>query len=136
MGVMMPIFLGIDMTRMAGETTSPIGMGSMTVAGQSTVCCCIIMLFFCKSKQLKQIDKIVTPAAISNTDEPIVFGVPNVLNPYMFIPTVLLVPIVTNLFFYLGFVSGTVTSLSGTQVSMQVPVVLHDLVQGNWMVAL
>ncbi len=135
-GVMMPIFLGIDMARMAGETTNPIGMSLMTVVGQSTVCCCIIMLFFCKSKQLKQIGKIATPAAIFNIGEPIVFGVPNVLNPYMFIPTVLLVPIVTNLFFYLGFVSGIVTPLSGAQVSMQVPVVLYGLVQGNWMVAL
>ena len=78
----------------------------------------------------------MTPAAIFNIGEPIVFGVPNVLNPYMFIPTVLLVPIVTNLFFYLGFVSGIVTPLSGAQVSMQVPVVLYGLVQGNWMVAL
>ena len=136
MGVMMPIFLGIDMARLAGETTNPIGMSLMTVVGQSTICCCIVMLFFCKSKQLRQIGKIATPAAIFNIGEPIVFGVPNVLNPYMFIPTVLLVPIVTNLFFYLGFVSGIVTPLSGAQVSMQVPVVLYGLVQGNWMVAL
>jgi len=136
MGVMMPIFLGIDMARLAGETTNPIGMSLMTVVGQSTICCCIVMLFFCKSKQLKQIGKIATPAALFNIGEPIVFGVPNVLNPYMFIPTVILVPIITNLFFYFGFVSGIVTPLSGAQVSMQVPVVLYGLVQGNWMVAL
>lgn len=35
MGVMMPIFLGIDMARLAGETTNPIGMSLMTVVGQS-----------------------------------------------------------------------------------------------------
>lgn len=134
--VMMPIWLGIDMARLAGETTSPFGMSMMTVVGQSTVCCCIVMLFFCHSKQLKQIGKIATPAALFNIGEPIVFGVPNVLNPYMFIPTVLLVPLVTNLFFYFGFASGIVTPLSGAQVSMQVPVVLYGLVQGNWMVAL
>jgi PTS system cellobiose-specific IIC component len=54
----------------------------------------------------------------------------------MFLPSVIIVPLVTNLFFYLGFVSGIVTPLSGAQVSMQVPVVLYGLVQGNWMVAL
>lgn len=134
--VMMPIWLGIDMARLAGETTNPFGMSMMTVVGQSTICCCIIMIFFCKSKQLRQIGKIATPAALFNIGEPIVFGVPNVLNPYMFIPTVLLVPLVTNLFFYFGFASGIVTPLSGAQVSMQVPVVLYGLVQGNWMVAL
>ncbi|AMC93475.1 hypothetical protein AOC36_05620 [Erysipelothrix larvae] len=136
MSVMMPIFLGIDMARLAGETTNPIGMSLMTVVGQSTLACCIVMIFFCKSKQLKQIGKIATPAALFNIGEPIVFGVPNVLNPYMFIPTVILVPVVTNLFFYFGFVSGIVTPLSGAQVSMQVPVILYGLVQGNWMVAI
>lgn len=136
MSVMMPILLGIDMSRLAGETTNPIGMSLMTVVGQSTICCCIVMLFFCKSKQLREVGKIATPAAIFNIGEPIVFGVPNVLNPYMFIPTVILVPLITNLFFYLGFVSGIVPPLSGAQVSMQVPVILYGLVQGNWMVAI
>ncbi|MDD8048247.1 MAG: PTS transporter subunit EIIC [Thomasclavelia sp.] len=134
--VMMPIWLGIDMARLAGETTNPFGMSMMTVVGQSTVSVVIVLLFFCKSKQLKTIGKIAAPAALFNIGEPIVFGVPNVLNPYMFIPTVILVPLVTNLFFYFGFASGIVTPLSGAQVSMQVPVVLYGLIQGNWMVAL
>lgn len=135
-GIIMPIYLSIDAARLAGETTNPIGMSMMTVVGQSTVCVVIILLFFCKSKQLKEIGKVAAPAAVFNIGEPIVFGVPNVLNPYMLIPSVFLVPIVTNLFFYIGFASGIVTPLSGAQVSMQVPVVLYGLVQGNWMVAL
>lgn len=135
-GIIMPIFLSIDAARMAGETTNPIGMSLMTVVGQSTLSVVIILLFFCKSKQLREVGKVAAPAAIFNIGEPIVFGVPNVLNPYMLIPSVFLVPIVTNLFFYLGFVSGIVTPLSGAQVSMQVPVVLYGLIQGNWMVAL
>ena len=132
----MPIFLSIDAARMAGETTNPIGMSLMTVVGQSTISVVLILLFFCKSKQLKEVGKVAAPAAIFNIGEPIVFGVPNVLNPYMLIPSVFLVPIVTNLFFYLGFASGIVTPLSGAQVSMQVPVILYGLIQGNWMVAL
>lgn len=135
-GIIMPIYLSIDAARLAGQTTNPIGMSMMTVVGQSTVSVVIILLFFCKSKQLKEIGKVAAPAAIFNIGEPIVFGVPNVLNPYMLIPSVFLVPIVTNLFFYFGFASGIVTPLSGAQVSMQVPVVLYGLVQGNWMVAL
>lgn len=134
--IIMPIYLSIDAARLAGETTNPVGMSLMTVVGQSTVSVVIILLFFCKSKQLKEIGKVAAAPAIFNIGEPIVFGVPNVLNPYMFIPSVILVPVVTNLFFYLGFVSGIVTPLSGAQVSMQVPVILYGLVQGNWMVAL
>ena len=135
-GIFMPIFLSIDAARLAGETTNPIGMSLMTVVGQSTLAVCLVMLLFCKSKQLKEIGKIAMPAAVFNIGEPVVFGVPNVLNPYMFLPSVILAPLITNLFFYLGFVSGIVTPLSGAQVSMQVPVVLYGLVQGNWMVAL
>lgn len=134
--VMMPIWLGIDAARLAGESTSPFGMSMMTAVGQSTVSIVIILIFFCRSKQLKQLGKVAAPAAVFNIGEPIVFGVPNVLNPYMFIPTVILVPLVTNLFFYFGFATGIVPPLSGAQVSMQVPVILYGLVQGNWMLAL
>lgn len=136
MSVLMPVYLSIDMARLAGTTHNPVGMSLMTVVGQSTICCCIIMIFFCKSNQLRQIGKIATPAAIFNIGEPIVFGVPNVLNPYMFIPTVILVPVITNLFFYFGFASGIVPMLSGAQIPMQMPVILYGLVQGNWMCAL
>ncbi len=134
--VMMPIWLGIDAARLAGESSSPFGMSMMTAVGQSTVSVVIVLMFFCKSKQLKQLGKVAAPAAVFNIGEPVVFGVPNVLNPYMFIPTVILVPLVTNLFFYFGFASGIVPPLSGAQVSMQVPVVLYGLVQGNWILAL
>ncbi|MGM9941963.1 MAG: PTS sugar transporter subunit IIC [Bulleidia sp.] len=135
-GIIMPIFLSIDAARMAGETMNPIGMSLMTVVGQSSVAVVLILMFFCKSRQLREVGKVAAPAAVFNIGEPIVFGVPNVLNPYMLIPSVFLVPIVTNLFFYFGFVSGIVTPLSGAQVSMQVPVILYGLIQGNWMVAL
>lgn len=135
-GIIMPIYLSIDAARMAGETTNPIGMSLMTVVGQSTVAVVLIMILFCRSRQLKEVGKVAAPASIFNIGEPVVFGVPNVLNPYMLIPSVFLIPIVTNLFFYFGFVSGIVTPLSGAQVSMQVPVILYGLIQGNWMVAL
>lgn len=136
MSVMMPIYLGIDMARLAGETTNPIGMSLMTVVGQATISAVIVLIFFCKSKQLKQVGKIALPASVFNIGEPVVFGVPNVMNPYMFIPNVLLIPIVLNLFFYFGFTTGILPPLSGAQVSMQVPVVIYGLVQGNYMVAL
>lgn len=57
--------------------------------------------------------------------------VPTVINPFMFIPTVILIPIVTNVFFYVGFASGIIPPLSGVQIPMQMPIVLFGLVQGN-----
>ena len=50
-------------------------------------------LFFAKSEKLKALRKVVVIPNIFNINEPIVFGVPLMLNPYYFIP-MLLTPLV------------------------------------------
>lgn len=139
--VMIPIWIGLDMQRLAdlaaGQPVSTyMGMSFLTAVGQSTLAILLTVYLFSKSSQLKNIAKVGMPAALFNIGEPMVFGLPTVLNPIMFIPTVLLIPIVTNVFFYLGFTSGLVPALSGAQIPMQMPVVLYGIVQGNWMLAL
>lgn len=139
--VMMPIWIGLDMERMAAlasgqPVTNYMGTSFMTAVGQSTAAILLTVLLVCKSKQLREVAKIGMPAAIFNIGEPMVFGLPTVLNPVMFIPTVLLIPIVTNAFMLLGFVSGFVPPLSGAQIPMQMPVILYGLVQGNWQLAI
>ena len=49
----------------------------------------IIMLFFCKSEQLKGVGKVAVAPAIFNINEPTIFGVPYVLNIELFIPKVI-----------------------------------------------
>lgn len=139
--VMIPIWVALDMNRLAEmqagkEITSFIGMSFLTAVGQGIFAVLLTLYIFAKSNQLKETSKIGMTAAIFNIGEPMVFGLPTVLNPFMFIPTVILIPIVTNMFFYLGFVSGIVPPLSGVQIPMQMPIVLFGLVQGNWMLAL
>lgn len=139
--VMIPIWISLDMKRLAEiqagqHVTTYMGMSFLTAVGQSTFAILLTVLLFAKSNQLKGIAKIGIPAAIFNIGEPMVFGLPTVLNPFMFIPTVLLIPIITNVFMYLGFVTGIVPPLSGAQIPMQMPVVLYGLVQGNWMLAI
>lgn len=139
--VMIPIWIGLDIQRMAelaaGQpVTTYMGMSFLTAVGQSTLAILLTVYLFSKSSQLKNIAKIGMPAALFNISEPMVFGLPIVLNPIMFIPTVILIPVVTNLFFYLGFTTGLVPVLSGAQIPMQMPVVLYGIVQGNWMLAL
>lgn len=139
--VMIPIWVALDMNRLAEmqagkPITSFIGMSFLTSVGQGIFAVLLTLYIFARSKQLKETAKIGIPAAIFNIGEPMVFGIPTVLNPFMFIPTVILIPIVTNTFFYFGFVSGIVPPLSGVQIPMQMPIVLFGLVQGNWRLAL
>lgn len=139
--IMIPVWMALDMERLAAiqagqPVTNFIGMSFLTAVGQSTVAVLLTVYLVAKSNQLKQTAKIGLPAAVFNIGEPMVFGLPTVLNPFMFIPTVILLPLVTNLFMYFGFASGIVPVLSGVQIPMQMPVVLYGLVQGNWMLAL
>lgn len=46
----------------------------------------LYMVFFAKSTQMKEIGKLSIVPAIFNINEPIIFGTPVVLNPYLFIP--------------------------------------------------
>lgn len=47
-----------------------------------------VLMFFCKSKQLKTVGKLGLVPAFFNINEPIIFGVPLMMNPVMFIPFV------------------------------------------------
>ena len=59
-----------------------IGMGGVG----NTIGLVILMLFFSKSKQFKNLGKLSIIPAIFNINEPILFGVPIVMNPILVIP--------------------------------------------------
>lgn len=46
----------------------------------------IFMLLRSRSQQMKQLGKIAAPGALFNISEPMVFGIPLVMNPYFFLP--------------------------------------------------
>lgn len=54
--------------------------------GGSTLSLVIIMLLFCKSKRIKQLGKLSIVPGIFGINEPIIFGLPIVLNPILIIP--------------------------------------------------
>ena len=49
----------------------------------------LAMIFFSKKKEHKEIGKLGLPASLFNIAEPILFGLPTVLNPLCFIPLIL-----------------------------------------------
>lgn len=54
--------------------------------GGSTLSLVIVMVIFCKSKRIKQLGKLSLVPGIFGINEPIIFGLPIVLNPIIIIP--------------------------------------------------
>jgi len=76
--------------------TEPFFDAWVAIGGTTTAGALVLWLLFCKSKQLKQVARLaVVPSFVVNVHEPVMFGVPTVLNPYFFFPVVFVQPILT-----------------------------------------
>lgn len=73
---------------------------TVTIGGAGvTIVVSVLFLFFCKSKFLKEVGRFSIIPGIFNINEPMIFGAPMMLNPYMFIPFNL-VPLVLTIVSY------------------------------------
>ena len=73
---------------------------TVTIGGAgATIVVSVLFLFFCKSKFLKEVGRFYIIPGILNINEPMIFGAPMMLNPYMFIPFNL-VPLVLTIVSY------------------------------------
>ena len=95
----------------------------------------LCMLLFAKSERYKTLSKICVLPALCGISEPIVFGVPLVLNVMMLIP-MLLAPMLSFLFSYLLTIVGILPYLNGMQLSTGTPVFLSGLLTGGWRAAI
>ena len=89
----------------------------------STFSLAIMLLLLSKSKQLKEIGKLSIGPACFNINEPILFGLPIVMNPMMMIPFVL-APIAAISITYFTMKYGLVTRLSGVMIPWTTPPIL------------
>lgn len=95
----------------------------------------VCMFFFAKSERYKTLGKIAILPALCSISEPLVFGVPLVLNIVMLIP-MLLSPMACFLSSYLMTNLGILPYLNGIQLSIGTPVVLAGFLAGGWKAAL
>ncbi|MGA9175504.1 MAG: PTS transporter subunit EIIC, partial [Thermoactinomyces sp.] len=72
------------------------------IGGSGTTIGLAILMCFSKSSYLKQVGRFSIVPGIFNINEPVVFGVPMVMNPLMFIPFIL-APIVCTTTTYIAF---------------------------------
>ena len=94
----------------------------------------IAMLFFGKSAQSKSLGKMAILPTIFNINEPVTFGFPIVLNPFMFIPFIG-VPVIASLMVYASIATGLVHPFSGVMVPWSTPAIISGFIVGGWRAA-
>lgn len=104
-----------------------VGMGGsgMTLA--------VILLIFLigRSRQLKELGKLGGPSGIFNVNEPIIFGLPIIMNPLILIPW-LLAPVVITIITYVSMSIGLVPPPAGIIVPWTTPPIISGfLATGN-----
>lgn len=95
----------------------------------------VCMFLFSKSERYKTLGKIAILPALCSISEPIVFGVPLVLNVMMLIPMILS-PLCCFLTSYLMTSIGVLPYLNGIQLSTGTPIVLAGFLAGGWRAAI
>lgn len=95
-----------------------------------TLAVVIAILVFMKSKQLKEIGKLAAPAGIFNVNEPVIFGLPIVLNPIIAVPWII-APLVSTAVAYFAMSSGIVPPPTGVAVPWTTPMILSGMLATN-----
>lgn len=84
-----------------------------------------------KSPELKTVAKLAEPPAIFNINEPVIFGIPIVLNPIMMIQFII-VPVVLCVTTYIAMSLGLVPLLTGIEIPWTTPVFISGWLAGGW----
>lgn len=104
-----------------------VGMGGTGM----TLAVIILILIIGRSRQMKELGKLGAPASIFNVNEPIIFGLPIVMNPLSLIPWIL-APVVVTIITYFAMSTGIVPKPAGIIVPWTTPPLLSGfLATGN-----
>lgn len=108
--------------------------GTVTGSGM-TIGLVIFMIVFAKSAQMKSLGALEIAPAIFNINEPILFGLPIVLNPLMFIPF-FITPAISMGLTYFAIKIGLIPLFNGSYVPWTTPAVLSGFLVGDWRTAI
>lgn len=95
----------------------------------------IYLFFFAKSKQLKTLGKVEIVPALFGINEPILFGVPIVMNPMIVIPFIGM-PVISCVIQYFALYTGLCPLYGATQVPWTCPPIISGFLVGGWRSAL
>lgn len=137
--ILFPIWLsyiGDNTAAMAAGKTIPhvlnIGLWDLANLGGSgaTIGLVILMFFKAKSNQYKSFGKLTLPCGIFSVNEPVIFGLPVILNPIMLIPFIIC-PIVLVCLGYALIQFGIVTAPIGILGLGSMPPLISGIMQGS-----
>ena len=91
----------------------------------------IAALIYARSKQMRSLTKMSLVPGIFNINEPIIFGLPIVFNPYLLVPFIL-VPVLAMIITYVSIVTGFMPPFGAVQVPWTTPQILAGLLLNGW----
>ncbi|MBM7650412.1 PTS system cellobiose-specific IIC component [Bacillus ectoiniformans] len=95
----------------------------------------VAALIVARSAHLKQLGRLSLVPGLFNINEPVIFGMPIVFNPIMFIPFVV-VPAVASFMVYFSILFGWVEPFNALQVPWTTPPIVSGFLIGGWRGAL
>lgn len=95
----------------------------------------VFMFFFAKSKQLKTLGRLEMVPALFNINEPILFGIPVVMNPMLAVPFIAM-PVIACVIQYFALYTGICPLYGATQVPWTCPPIISGFLVGGWRSAL
>lgn len=97
----------------------------------STLSLLIVAVLIAKSKRLKQLSKLSILPAIFGINEPVIYGLPIVLNPLLMVPFIL-VPTINIIISYITMNIGLVPIPNGVIMPWTTPPIVSGFLSSNW----
>lgn len=95
----------------------------------------ILMTYFSKSEQYKTLGRISLPTTFFYINEPLLFGIPVIMNPLYFFPLMIATPLLGTITYFVMKI-GLVPIPRGLQLPWTTPPILYGFLQGGYKLAL
>lgn len=142
--IFMPIWFGF-----LAENTEAVAAGNpvpnifncgmfdlTTIGGCGCTLGLVIIMFFCaKSQRYRTFGKMLLPCGIFNINEPLIFGMPLMLNATLLIPFILM-PVISLVLGYLAITIGLMPAPVGLIGATSVPIIFSGIMQGSFRIGI
>ncbi|GAB3066597.1 PTS sugar transporter subunit IIC [Salinicoccus sesuvii] len=135
-GVWIPLGLeNLDAIAAGNAPENIVNTGFLIVAviiggAGATLSLGILLTFFTKSQRYKTLGKLSLPPVIFGINEPLIFGLPIVLNPYMAVPFIV-APLSNAIISYTLMDLGIFPLVNGLHIPLGTPVFVNSILAGS-----